>query len=101
MKKTQVAKNIYADSKINTVVYAINTSDISPNPSQPRAEFDTNAISKLADSIKQYGLLQPLSVRKAKHGMVSVCIQTEVIYLQAFPSMLILSIHHQLCPGCE
>ena len=67
MKKTQVAKNIYADSKINTVVYAINTSDISPNPSQPRAEFDTNAISKLADSIKQYGLLQPLSVRKASN----------------------------------
>ena len=65
MKKSQEVKNIYTDSKINTVVYSINISDIKPNPSQPRTYFDISSISKLADSIKQYGLLQPLSIRKS------------------------------------
>ena len=70
MKKKQEIKSIYTDTQINTVVYSINTSDIKPNPSQPRTEFDMNAISKLADSIKQHGLLQPLSVRKSADSAI-------------------------------
>ena len=65
MKKSQEVKNIYTDNKINAVVYSINISDIKPNPSQPRTDFDISSISKLADSVKQYGLLQPLSIRKS------------------------------------
>lgn len=37
---------------------------IRPNPAQPRKEFDNGAIMSLADSIKKYGMLQPLSVRR-------------------------------------
>lgn len=37
-------------------------SDIVPNPSQPRREFDETALAELADSIKRYGVLQPLLV---------------------------------------
>ncbi len=36
---------------------------IRPNPSQPRNEFDEEALVQLADSIRAYGILQPLSVR--------------------------------------
>lgn len=36
--------------------------DIKPNPDQPRRDFDGRALSELADSIKQYGVLQPLLV---------------------------------------
>lgn len=38
--------------------------DIKPNPSQPRKQFDREAIAELATSIKRYGILQPLSVRR-------------------------------------
>ena len=35
---------------------------ISPNPYQPRKNFDKEALSELAESIKEYGLLQPIVV---------------------------------------
>ncbi len=36
---------------------------IRPNPAQPRTEFDEEALVQLADSIRAYGILQPLTVR--------------------------------------
>ncbi len=45
-------------------VFQIDTTQILPNTSQPRQDFDSDAIVKLADSIRQYGILQPLTVRK-------------------------------------
>ena len=37
---------------------------IAPNPNQPRKAFDEDGILKLADSIRQFGIIQPLVVRK-------------------------------------
>ena len=37
---------------------------ISPNPAQPRKFFRQEALEELADSIRQHGILQPLSVRR-------------------------------------
>ena len=37
---------------------------IRPNPSQPRKIFKPEALDELADSIRQHGILQPLSVRR-------------------------------------
>ncbi|MBQ3216338.1 MAG: ParB/RepB/Spo0J family partition protein [Oscillospiraceae bacterium] len=37
---------------------------IRPNPSQPRKIFEPEALRELADSIEQYGILQPLTVRR-------------------------------------
>lgn len=46
----------------------IRISDIEPNKSQPRKKFDEDALQELADSIKQYGVIQPLIVqKKGKH----------------------------------
>ena len=42
--------------------------DISPNPTQPRRFFEAEAIASLADSIRQYGIIQPLTVRHLIHG---------------------------------
>ncbi|MCD7731960.1 MAG: ParB/RepB/Spo0J family partition protein [Oscillospiraceae bacterium] len=42
--------------------------EISPNRAQPRTDFDDEALSKLADSIKQHGVLQPLLVRPLETG---------------------------------
>ena len=37
---------------------------IRPNPAQPRKIFQEEALTELADSIRQHGILQPLSVRR-------------------------------------
>ena len=41
---------------------------IRPNPAQPRKIFREDAMSELADSIRQHGILQPLSVRRTGSG---------------------------------
>ena len=41
---------------------------IRPNPAQPRKIFREEALDELADSIRQHGILQPLSVRRAGTG---------------------------------
>ncbi len=46
----------------------LNISEIEPNRSQPRKEFDEQALSELADSISKHGLLQPLLVRPLALG---------------------------------
>lgn len=43
-------------------------SEIEPNRAQPRRNFDEDALQELADSIKQYGVIQPIVVqKKGKH----------------------------------
>jgi len=41
---------------------------LSPNPEQPRTIFDENALAELADSIKLYGIIQPLVVTPVDEG---------------------------------
>ena len=42
----------------------LRVSQIEPNRSQPRKTFDEDALEELADSIRQYGLIQPIMVQK-------------------------------------
>ncbi len=42
----------------------IPTETILPNRSQPRTSFELESLNRLAESIRQYGVLQPLTVRK-------------------------------------
>lgn len=49
----------------NNAISLISVTTIVPNPNQPRKEFSEDAIIKLADSIKQFGIIQPITVRKA------------------------------------
>lgn len=46
----------------------IRVSDIARNPNQPRKYFDPEAIAQLAESIRQYGVLNPLTVRRSPSG---------------------------------
>ena len=50
-----------------SVVY-ISLNDIKPNASQPRKNFDQESLQQLADSIKTYGVIQPVLLRPAKRG---------------------------------
>jgi len=45
-------------------IFWIEIEKIKPNPFQPRKEFDEHKLRDLADSIKQYGILQPLVVTR-------------------------------------
>lgn len=54
------------DSMVSTNALPIN--EIIPNKEQPRKTFDEEALSELADSIRQHGVLQPLLVRPLTTG---------------------------------
>ena len=45
-------------------VRVIDANQVLPNPYQPRRVFDALAMQELADSIKQHGVMQPISVRR-------------------------------------
>jgi ParB family transcriptional regulator, chromosome partitioning protein len=47
-------------------IFWIETEKIKPNPYQPRREFDEARLQDLADSIRQYGVLQPLVVSRTE-----------------------------------
>ena len=42
----------------------IEISQIEPNPNQPRREFDSEALQELATSIRELGIIQPITLRK-------------------------------------
>lgn len=46
----------------------IEISQIIPNPTQPRTQFDEEALDELADSIRQLGIIQPVTVKKSTDG---------------------------------
>ena len=62
--KVSPAKKIKEDPKASEILLKIN--QVEPNRDQPRKEFDEDALLELADSIKQFGVLQPLLVQKKK-----------------------------------
>lgn len=49
-------------------VHYVKISEIIPNPFQPRKTFNEEALQDLAASIKEFGVIQPLLVRKSKEG---------------------------------
>lgn len=50
----------------------ININDIEANPDQPRRSFDEEALNELADSIKQIGVVQPITLRKQENGKYQI-----------------------------
>ena len=46
----------------------IDITEIIPNPTQPRTQFDEEALDELADSIRQLGVIQPITVKKSGDG---------------------------------
>lgn len=55
-------------SSINEI--AINL--IKANPNQPRREFDPEALQELSDSIKEIGIIQPITLRKMEDGTYQI-----------------------------
>lgn len=57
--------------KENDVLKKLKVTEIEPNRDQPRKKFDQEALEELAESIKEYGLIQPIIVTK-KDGYYSI-----------------------------
>ena len=61
-KKQKKAENV----KEETGEIMVKINQVEPNRDQPRKDFDEDSLMELADSIKQFGILQPLIVKKKK-----------------------------------
>ena len=59
----EIAEDKPEEKKAETIV---KITQVEPNREQPRKNFDEDALQELADSIKQFGLLQPILVQDRK-----------------------------------
>ncbi len=63
-KKKSNSQQTNQQSSQKDFIFWIEIEKIKPNPYQPRKEFDEGALNALAESIKKYGVLQPIIVHK-------------------------------------
>lgn len=57
-------KPLHQETNPKDKVFMVKLSQVEPNRKQPRKQFDEDALLELAESIKQFGVLQPLLVQK-------------------------------------
>lgn len=62
-KKEKVKPEVKMEDNVSRETL-INISEIEPNREQPRKHFDEDSLLELAESIKQYGIVQPLILQK-------------------------------------
>jgi ParB family chromosome partitioning protein len=58
------SKKLEGEAKVVGAVANIEISNIETNPFQPRTNFEQDALNELAASIKEHGIIQPITVRK-------------------------------------
>ena len=56
----------------SSTINEISISEIDANPNQPRREFDPVALQELADSIKEIGIIQPITLRQMPGGRYQI-----------------------------
>lgn len=64
--KQQKTSTVAKTEVVKKVEQTLNINRIEPNKNQPRKEFNEDALQELADSIKQFGVIEPLVVVKRK-----------------------------------
>lgn len=57
----------WKDHSLDGSIFHIELEKIRPNPYQPRRDFEPRALEELAQSIREFGILQPLIVSKVVH----------------------------------
>lgn len=60
--------NTQGSSNLNEIEISL----IEPNPNQPRREFDQDALQELANSIKEVGIIQPITLRQLNSGKYQI-----------------------------
>nr|CAK98526.1 probable spoj partition protein parb c-terminal truncated [Spiroplasma citri] len=64
----EVIKGIESNDALKETANEIALAEIFPNPHQPRKNFNEEELTELAQSIKEYGLIQPIIVKKTNNG---------------------------------
>ncbi|MBN1298713.1 MAG: ParB/RepB/Spo0J family partition protein [Actinobacteria bacterium] len=72
-----------SDDKVENSIMEIPVSKIAPNKNQPRQNFEKEALNELADSIKEFGIIQPIIVRSLDRGGMYEIISGERRYRAA------------------
>jgi ParB family chromosome partitioning protein len=78
----------------NSAVNEVDLKLIDVNPFQPRTEFDEDALNELAESIKQLGLVTPVTLRKLDNGRYQIiagerrCRASKIAGLSAIPAYI-------------
>ncbi|MFA6251802.1 MAG: ParB/RepB/Spo0J family partition protein [Candidatus Paceibacterota bacterium] len=68
------------DSVQKDFIFWVDINKIHPNPYQPRKEFNQEALNSLAESIKKYGILQPIIVtRVEKKTEIGITTEYQII----------------------
>ncbi len=65
---SSLSSHVSKESGQSSGSFTIEISKISPNPLQPRLDFDQRSLDELKQSIKQNGIIQPIAVRKMSSG---------------------------------
>ena len=65
-KKTDSKGTVSSETEVSGGKIMLDINLVEPNRDQPRKYFDEDALQELADSIKQFGLLQPILVQDRK-----------------------------------
>ena len=66
-------------------IHEIELSQIVPNPDQPRREFDQEALEELASSIRELGIIQPISLRQVMVEIIRLLPERGDIELHKWP----------------
>lgn len=92
-------KNIFykqqTNNKDNKIISSIPVCLIRPNPYQPRKNFNIVALEKLCESIKTYGLLQPITIRQTQNGFYELVAgerrlrAAKIIGMKDIPSIIV------------
>lgn len=78
--KKQTNTQTQTQSTQKDFIFWIEINKIKPNPYQPRKEFDEEGLNALADSIKRYGVLQPIIVHKLeKKTSTGISVEYQII----------------------
>ena len=62
----------YSNKEVGSSINEIEISKIVANPFQPRTKFDEEALNELAASIKEIGIIQPITLRKIEDGQYQI-----------------------------
>ena len=62
----------YMTKEVGSSINEIEISKIVANPFQPRTKFDEEALNELAASIKEIGIIQPITLRKIEDGQYQI-----------------------------
>jgi ParB family chromosome partitioning protein len=63
---------LFGEQEEQSGVMTLPIGKVEPRADQPRKDFDPQALSEMADSIREYGIIQPISVRKLDDGYYQI-----------------------------